>query len=51
MSSKNIMKKALTRAIQAVKKLGAFSTGMFLGVCYGSVVATVTAYFVLAAIK
>ena len=29
------------------KKLGAFSVGMFVGVCYGSVVATVTTYFTL----
>lgn len=29
------------------KKLGAFSVGMFVGVCYGSVVATVTTYITL----
>jgi hypothetical protein len=47
MSLKNILKKTLTRATQAVKKLGAFSAGMFVGVCYGSAVGAVTAYMML----
>ena len=35
------------RAIQVVKNAGAFSIGMFIGVCYGSVVASITAYVML----
>ena len=43
----NMLKLVATRAILAVKKFGAFSVGMFLGTCYGSVVGTLTTYFML----
>ena len=32
---------------KAIKNAGAFGLGMLAGVCYGSVVGTVTAYVVL----
>ena len=48
MSLTSILKKKATQGIQAVKKLSAFSAGMFIGVCYGSIVGTLTAYALLA---
>ena len=36
-----------TQVIQAVKRIGAFSMGMFVGTVYGSVVATLTTFMYL----
>jgi len=33
--------------IKLIKKFSAFSAGMFLGVVYGSVIATLTTFFTL----
>lgn len=33
--------------VNRVKTAGAFSIGVFVGVCYGSVIATLTAYTLL----
>ena len=35
------------QVIQAVKRIGAFSIGMFVGTVYGSVVATLTTFMYL----
>ena len=36
--------------IKALKNISAFSAGMFIGVCYGAVVATITSYIALSAL-
>ena len=41
------MKKMMKKATQAIKNVGAFSAGMFVGTVYGSVVAAITSYAVL----
>jgi hypothetical protein len=33
------------KIIERIKSAGAFSIGVFVGVCYGSVVSTLTTYF------
>ena len=50
MYTKKLKKKAktlATRVIRGVKNIGAFSLGMFVGVCYGSVIATITSFVIL----
>lgn len=37
----------ISNLVTRVKSAGAFSIGVFVGVCYGSVVATVTTYTLL----
>lgn len=37
----------ISNFVNRIKSAGVFSIGVFIGVCYGSVVATVTAYALL----
>jgi len=41
----------LKRIIKWFRNLGAFGIGMLVGTMYGSTVASITAYFMLVAIK
>jgi hypothetical protein len=43
----SVIKRAAAAAAQWFRNLGAFSLGMFVGTCYGAVVATVTSYAML----
>ena len=37
----------MNRIVKYIKGLGAFSVGVFVGVCYGSIVATLTTFAIL----
>jgi hypothetical protein len=41
------LKRLALGAVRWVRNLGAFSLGMFVGTCYGSVVASIVSYAVL----
>jgi len=45
-----MIKNIILKIFSVTKKLSAFSLGMFIGVCYGSVVATLTTFFTLHAL-
>ena len=43
----SMKQRKVIQVIQAFKKIGAFSLGMFVGTVYGSLIATVTSYMML----